>query len=206
MGWVNRCGPGNCNSFVEATRVGEGAGRASVSITLSLSNNGIGVEANVNFFSRVLATFTIRNNFNLRIFIRNSLSISARRAIRSANVTLNTTFGGTLNSVNNVGHCNSFCVPVSRDLTLYTLSVSGEPFLIFGTRFGRRHYNRCRAYYARRFFHTFTIGTNVALRLGILCNDGSRRRVRTLFGTFTRTVGVTITPSNNKILSAGNIL
>lgn len=178
-----------------------------MSLLLGLSNKSYRISANVNFFSRVLATFSIRNNFNLGLAYQNSLGISYRRAVRSIKVTLNGTFSRTLNSGNKVVHCKDFFVPVSRTLKFYTTSVDNEPFLIFRTDFPRRHVNTFSAYVYRRFFHTFTIGSNVALRLHIPCKDGSRRVTRTLFGTFTRTLGVTIRGGTAKrALSAGKIL
>lgn len=174
---------------------------------LGLSNNSVGVSANVNFFSRVLGSFTARNEFKLRISMGNSLCISRRRAIRSANVILNGTFTRTLLAGRSVREFNDFCIPVSRTLTFTSISVDNEPCLMFSTSFPRREYNNCSYSVAMRFVHTFTFGTRVALRLGSICNSGSRRVARTLCGTYTRTLHLTMgRGSSGMLLSAGKIL
>lgn len=130
--------------------------------------------------------------FSLGIGIHKSLRISSRRAVRSAKVMLKRTVTRTLKSGTKVGQCKCFMLPVSRILTLKTISLSKEPCLGFRTSFAMPILKAVSARVIHRFFCTISCDTTVGLRLGVLSTKGGRRVTRTLFGTFKGTLSVTM--------------
>lgn len=169
------------------------ANRASMRIDLGLSNAKRYITgANVPFLSRVLRRVSSRKLVSLSIRTGKSVRVSSRRAGRSINVALKVTLRRTLNSHGKVAHFNRFITPLSRSLIRITLSFSKQPRLDCNLRVPARHINACSARLIHRFFITIIGRDRVALRVHRLSNVGSRRVVRTAFGTFTQTVQVTI--------------
>lgn len=149
-------GMGLRNRPRHVTAIRHVATRARIAYAIGLSNaNRNAMSANIPFLSRVVSRVGHRNLFSLSVGYANSAFVSSRRDMRSANVALNRTFGGTLNSGGNVHHCKRFCTPLSRTLAHTIISLSNHPNLRVSVPFAHSRINGFSISLFDRFFCNF---------------------------------------------------
>ncbi len=157
------------------------------------------------FFGRVLRSFSGRDVVSLSVRTDNSVRVSSRRAVRSIKVLLNRTFDSTVNSGGNVGEVTRTVIPVSRSMTAMTVSVDKHDCYGVSLGFGGRGVKSVASSVIVRFFRSFTNSTGLGV-CNAIRNTGSRRGTRTVFGTFTGSVGRTVGVRRSRVPSAGNML
>lgn len=158
-------------------------------ILAEVSIDGTGsseISTGIGFFDHMLDQLARHSLIDMKIIAKGDLHIDFHHTVEDTGIALGQALKKALGDLKGIVRYADIHLPMDETLTRACLDISGRPFLVFNTQFGRAKIGEFDTQLVREFFQAFAMNSGITLHIETLYGVNDHHIAETCFKAVAR--------------------
>ncbi|MGB9975712.1 imidazoleglycerol-phosphate dehydratase HisB [Thermovenabulum sp.] len=162
-------------------------GETDIRIFLNLDGRGsCKADTGIGFFDHMLHQFALHGKFDLTVEVKGDLRVDDHHTVEDVGIALGKAVFKALEDKRGINRYGYTLLPMDDALVLFSLDISGRPFLNFDIKFNREKIGEMSLENVQEFFRAFSGSAKVTLHIAKLYGSNDHHIVEAIFKAFGR--------------------
>lgn len=176
-------------------------GETDIRVFLNLDGKGFcKIGTGIGFFDHMLTQFALHGKLDLFISAKGDLDADDHHTVEDTGITLGKAFSKALEDKKGINRYGFALVPMDDALILFSLDISGRPYLNFDVKFKREKIGGMSLETVEEFFRAFSTHAKVTLHVAKLYGNNDHHVAEAIFKAFGRALREAVKREDNKII------
>ncbi|KYO64329.1 imidazoleglycerol-phosphate dehydratase HisB [Thermovenabulum gondwanense] len=176
-------------------------GETDIKVFLNLDGKGFcKAGTGIGFFDHMLTQFALHGKLDLVVRAKGDLKVDDHHTVEDAGITLGKAVLKALKDKKGINRYGFALVPMDDALVLFSMDISGRPYLNFDVKFKREKIGDMSLETVSEFFRAFSTNAKVTLHVAKLYGNNEHHVVEAIFKAFGRALREAVKREDNGII------
>jgi imidazoleglycerol-phosphate dehydratase len=154
---------------------------------VSIDGTGLSdISTGIGFFDHMLDQLARHSLIDMKILAKGDLHIDFHHTVEDTGIALGQALKKALGDLKGIVRYADIHLPMDETLTRACIDISGRPFLVFNTQFGRAKIGEFDTQLVREFFQAFAMNSGITLHIETLYGVNDHHIAETCFKAVAR--------------------